>query len=580
VLFSQLFRSFRPLQNPIGFGAADFVLLSFALLFSLVLLLRPLVWPHIVKLGERTFAAMVALAALAVVLRLALFASSPAPLPSGADDFGYVLLADTLGHFRMANPTHPLHQFFEAVFILQQPTYSSIYPLGQGLVLAIGCFLFGSFWAGVLLSAAAFCALCFWMLRGWLSPKWAFAGGLLTVMQFGPLNSWTNTYWGGAVSACAGCLTFGALPRMRRSLEDPDPRMLLRYGALLGAGLAVQLLTRPFEFVLLLVSVLVYCLSVFSNLSRLKLVSRALAVALAMMFGALLLTLVQNRSVTGSYFTLPYMLSRYQYGVPTSFTFQPNPQPHRALTSEQDLDYRAQAAIHGPGGDSLKAWFARLLFRFRYLRFFLFPPLYLALFFFVPSLRRAQWAWVAGTAIFFLAGTNFYPYFFPHYVAAIAPLLILIALKGLENCAHLSTNGGVTSRLLIALCGAHFLFWYCIHISASERLLPATRYETGDYINSDDPDGRIAVNQQLSRISGQQLVFVHYSPSHRFQEWIANRAVIDSARIVWALDLGSQENQNLIRYFPSRKYWLLEPDMRPPRLTPYDAQATTFESVH
>jgi hypothetical protein len=532
------------------------------------------------KLSERTFPAMLALGALAAVPRLALFASSPAPWPSGADDISYVLLADTLGHFRMANPAHPLHQFFETVFVLQHPTYSSIYPLGQGLALALGHLLFGSFWAGVLLSGAAFCALCFWMLRGWVYPKWAFVGGMLTVIQFGPLNSWTNSYWGGAVSACAGCLVFGALPRARRSLEAKNQRSLLRNAALLGGGLAIQMLTRPFEFILLLLCVVVYCLPIFSDVSRLKLALRASTVSLAMISGALLLTVAQNRSVTGSYFMLPYMLSRYQYGVPTTFTLQPNPQPHQALTPEQDLDYRAQAAIHGPDDDSLKAWFGRLLFRLRYLRFFLLPPLYLAFILFLPSLRQAKWVWVAGTVFLFLSGTNFYPYFFPHYVAAIAPLLVLIVVKGFENCAQLSTNWAAAVRLLLALCIVHFAFWYCIHFSVSEQLLPATRYETWDFLNSGDPGGRIAVNQQLSHIPGQQLVFVHYSPSHRFQEWIANAAAIDAAHIVWALDLGNEENQKLIHYFPARKCWLLEPDMWPPRLTPYVVQATTFESVH
>jgi len=182
--------------------------------------------------------------------------------------------------------------------------------------------------------------------------------------------------------------------------------------------------------------------------------------------------------------------------------------------------------------------------------------------------------------VLFSAGTNFYPYFFPHYVAAIAPLLILIVVKGLENCAQLSANWAAASGLILALCVVHFVFWYSIHFFASEQVLPTTRYETWDYINSDDPDGRIAVNQQLSRGPGQQLVFVHYSPRHRFQEWIANPAVIDSAHIVWALDLGSQENQKLIHYFPTRKCWLLEPDVRPPKLTPDVVQAATFESVH
>ncbi len=505
-----------------------------------------------------------------MLLRLALFRTSPAPTPSGADDFSYVLLGDTLRHFRMANATHPLHQFFEAVFVLQQPTYSSIYPLGQGFVLALGRMLFGSFWAGVLLSAAVFCALCYWMLRGWTSPRWAFVGGLLAIVQFGPLNQWTNTYWGGAVSACAGCLVFGALPRIEKAIREQS--FWRRNAVLLGIGLGLQLLTRPFEWVLMLICVLLYSAMELRNRG----LSKILLVAGLAFLPAVGLTLIQNRSVTGSWTTLPYMLSRYQYGVPTTFTWQPNPVPHRALTPEQDLDYRAQSAIHGPGTDSFGSYVARLGYRVRYLRFFALAPLYLALVFFLPNLRQAKWIWAAGSVAIFLIGTNFYPYFFPHYMAAVSAVVLLILVKGLENLNNLRPWA---ARMLCVVCGAQFLFWYGIHFSGSENLMPAIAYETWDYINFGDPEGRIAVNKTLANSPGQQLVFVHYSPRHRFEEWIANAADIDKARVVWARDLGAEENEKLIRYFPGRKYWLLEPDVRPPKLGVYANNAAGFEPV-
>src|SRR5262249_55231286 len=151
-------------------------------------------------------------------------------------DFSYLLLADTLLHFRLANPPHPLHPFFEAIFVQQEPSYGSIFPIGQGVVLALGRAIFGHPWAGVLVSVGAFCALCYWMLRAWTTPGWALVGGLLAAIEFGPLNQWTNTYWGGAVSASAGCLVFGALPRLRQGGR-------LRDKVLLGLGLGLQLLT-------------------------------------------------------------------------------------------------------------------------------------------------------------------------------------------------------------------------------------------------------------------------------------------------------------------------------------------------
>src|SRR5205085_2877503 len=170
--------------------------------------------------------------------------------------------ADTLQHLRLANPAHPLHQFFETFFVLQEPTYSSIFPLGQGIVLALGWSIFGHPWAGVALSIGALCALCYWMLCAWTTSAWALMGGLLAVIQFGPVNQWMNSFWGGAVSACAGCLVFGALPRLREDARTRD-------AALLGLGLALQLLTRPYEFIFLLASAAVFLVLFFRKYDKL-----------------------------------------------------------------------------------------------------------------------------------------------------------------------------------------------------------------------------------------------------------------------------------------------------------------------
>src|ERR1035437_9457147 len=75
------FRSFLPLHNPMGFGAGDFIELALVTLLVSLVLLR----------------------ALPVALRLLLLPRHPVPTPAGADSFSYLLLADTLRHFRLAN---------------------------------------------------------------------------------------------------------------------------------------------------------------------------------------------------------------------------------------------------------------------------------------------------------------------------------------------------------------------------------------------------------------------------------------------------------------------------------------------
>ncbi len=570
-------RAFLAPDSSIGFGPLDFIEIAAAALLAAIVLLRARVQPWILKLAETSGPCVLLLAALPIALRLALLPRCPVPTPSGSDDFAYILLADTLRHFRLANPPHALPQFFEQIFVLQQPTHSSMYPLGQGLVLALGWIIFGNPWAGVLLATGALCALCYWMLRGWTTPGWALTGGLLAVMEFGPLSYWMNCYWGGAVSAAAGCLVFGALPRLRQ-------RNRIRDASLLGCGLAMQLLTRPYEFCFLLLSVaFFFSPALFRHVEWRSALRSAGIVALFLAGGASLM-LLQNKRVTGNWTTLPYMLYRYQYGVPAAFTYQPNPVPHHELNSEQELDYRAESAIHGPGTDAIAGYFERLLYRVRFYRFFFLAPLYLALLAFVLSLREFRFVWVVLTFLLFALGSNFYPYFYPHYIAAITCLFVLASVVGLErlNRLHMPRQlpGQGIAGVLLLVCGFQFLFWYGVHALGNERVLFALGpFETWDFINYGDPEGRIRIDEQLAHTSGKQLVFVRYGPQHAFHEWVHNAADIDSARVVWVHDLGAAENQRLRAYYPDRTAWLLQPDARPPELTPFPPETFGFQDV-
>jgi hypothetical protein len=235
--------------------------------------------------------------------------------------------------------------------------------------------------------------------------------------------------------------------------------------------------------------------------------------------------------------------------------------------------------VHGRGTDSLSTYLDRIAYRARFYRFFFLAPLYLALPFFLPSLRQFRYAWVALTLLLFAAGTNFYPYFYSHYIAAVTCLFVLVSVTGLERLSQMTIRGVPVgpdaAGLLVFLCAAHFLFWYGLHVFESQPFTAGMiRYQTWDAINHDDPEGRIAVNDDLAKAPGQQLVFVRYWPQHRFEEWVHNAADIDGARVVWARDLGPAENEKLRRYYPNRTAWLLEPDDRPPKLVPYQNEPT------
>ena len=108
----------------------------------------------------------------------------------------------------------------------------------------------------------------------------------------------------------------------------------------------------------------------------------------------------------------------------------------------------------------------------------------------------------------------------------------------------------------------------CISSKVAHPPLALLQYETWDSINHENPERRIEVAKELAAIPGKLLIFVHYEPRHIFQqEWVWNGADIDASRIVFARDLGPDENEKMIRYYSDRRVLWFEPDQEPPRIT-------------
>ncbi len=76
--------------------------------------------------------------------------------------------------------------------------------------------------------------------------------------------------------------------------------------------------------------------------------------------------------------------------------------------------------------------------------------------------------------------------------------------------------------------------------------------------------------RDLEQSQERHLVIVRYGPNHSpHEEWIYNRADIDTAKVVWAREMGPQAERELLEYFKDRRVWVLTVDQVSRRLKPY-----------
>ena len=482
---------------------------------------------------------------LTIAIRVALLPWMHIPQPAVHDEFSYLLASDTYASGRVTNPPHPFWQHFETFHVIQQPTYASKYPPLPGLVLAFGQKFFGQPWVGVLISTALMCAAICWMLQGWTSPSLALLGALLVMMRLGIFDYWMNSYYGGAVPAIGGALVFGAIARIVFRRE-------FKHGATLGVGLAILLTSRPYDFLVVgLISVAVLAWSV----RRKGLRAALLAAAVVAIAGAAMAN--NNYRVTGSALTLPYQLHEQQYSVTSLFIWSKahaEPVYHHAVMRKFWAEWFVNA-VKAAQADPVGSFFARLSDLYNF--FFGFWPLFIPLLIWPYRLKTPEerlTAILLGASLIALvaplAGTM------PHYVACIACLLYLRFLQTLTRLWAWKPAGIIISMAVVAL----FLFHF-----ATQVLDLRTGEEVPRLAIAKD-----AVIRTLQKDPGPKLVLVRYSPDHLIhEEWVTNGANIDAQPIVWAREMGRDQDRPLIQYFKNRQPWLLEPDQSPPNLTPY-----------
>ena len=481
------------------------------------------------------------------------------PMPHYHDEFSYLLAADTFAHGRLTNPPHPMWVHFETFHVIWHPTYMSMYPPGQGLMLALGEVL-GNPWIGQLLASALMCAAICWMLQGWIPPRWALLGGVLAVARLGLLSYFTNGYWSACLPALGGALILGALPRIQHG-----PRKI--HAVLMAVGLFVLANTRPYEGFLLglgvAIALFAWMLGKEGPAGRVSLAGIVLPLLLTLAPLAVWTGYYYYR-VTGSPLHMTYDINRETYAMGRYFIWQkPWPQKiyhHTKMQAQYERELREATEYQ-----TLHGFLRRVRGKLYYFwQVYLVPPLPFVLIALPCAVRdrrlRVPWM-IAGI---FVIGLAVEVWFLPHYFAPAAALLYLFLLQCMRHLRWFKWRERPVGLAFVRAVPVIYVGTVVLRIAlAVAHIHPEKEWQHGDM-------ARAAIVKQLNALPGQDVVLVRYAPDFDLdREWVFNAANIDGSKIVWARDMGPENNQELLDYYRGRKIWMVEADGSA-RLEPYE----------
>lgn len=476
--------------------------------------------------------------------------------PRFHDEFSYLLAADTFASGHLSNPPHALWKFFDTFHVLQQPTYMSKYPPGEGLVLAAGEAL-GSVNAATWVLMAASVAAVFYALCGMLPTVWALAGALAFALHGRMLLAWGLGYWGGALPMLGGALLYGGLARVAGALcpvcdtrTFPESKLRWWHGAVIAFGGAILGASRPYEgFLALVPAAFVLINLLVRNRATWRLLPSAAAVGVLFFAGMG----AYNKAVTGDALTLPYSVHVNQYDAAPLFLWQPARTPLPAYESREMQRFQEHEAAmikaRQTPAASAAAFVYKIWYQFRFhLGLALLP-------FFVagiwcrrePAVKLA----LAGIGLMIL-GNGVAAYEQPHYFAPVSVLIAFVCARGAQRA--FAANFDRRWLLPVATLLAHPVI--------------AAGWQLGRSDNGFDIQ-RAHLVERLEAEPGQHLVLVSYDADHDYhQEWVYNRARIDAAKVVFARDFGELRDQEILAYYKDRKVWRMNADHYPESLEP------------
>jgi hypothetical protein len=471
------------------------------------------------------------------------------------DEQSYIFQAQTFLEGRLVNPTPPHWEHFQTFFIVPGPYFVSKFPPGQALFMAFGKLISGEFILGIWIIFILACIATYWMLLAYFKPHWAFLGVFAVASNGHLLLEWSNSYWGGALPMLGGALIFGGIKR----IVDSDSRTVLN-GIFLALGVVILAYSRPFEGLISSISLIIPVIygKMFLKHRFIFLLKKTILPASLIVLVGLAFLFHYNKSITGSYSSLPYNLYHTRYETARSFLFQ---EPHE---SPDDIPYQIRKFHNGEMKRYLDRRSSTLgFFKGVADKLFMFGRYYVRMLYLIPfvfflfSTKHFWEKYALGVLLILLIANFITTWNETYYIAPITVLFVFMIISGFKspNFRRWIFYRSIVNTIVVLIL-MHPFIGLAAHIKRDK---------------ADFTSIKKSHIERLSQNENKDLIIVHYEPEHKSNnEFVYNEPDIENADVIWARDLGEKKNKELIKYFNKRNIWYFFPDQDLTKLEKYE----------
>jgi hypothetical protein len=277
--------------------------------------------------------------------------------------------------------------------------------------------------------------------------------------------------------------------------------------------------------------------------------------------------LVYDHRVTGNALRLPYVEHDRQYAYVSAFSFLPlSPEKtyrHASIFNlhhRWEFDHWARSRSWQLLVDRPKDWYSALSTLAGGLPFVLMLAAFLA-----STVRDRRMLLPIICIAAALLGSLVQIVYYPHYAAPATAAILIVLVQSFRHLRLYRFAGKPVGRFLSRAIPSVA----CLVLLGSEgaRLWRQEKIEQSQPVNARRDKLEAALRERSSR---RNVIIVRYSGNQNpHEEWVYNRADIDAAEVVWAHDMGAQENRKLLEYFKDRSIWLFDPDRDPEQMQLY-----------